>query len=227
MTTGEGDGTAALWPPVGAGRHRRTVDAGTPPTGFLREPEPTSDAERLFDDDRGGIGYVMNLTRMWAHLPAANDGLSGLMQQASEAGGLTFRQRCVLISAAASTLGDPYCGLAWGTRLAGEVGDDVAAQVLQGDDAGLSAEERALASWARRVTGDPNGTDSGDVQALRDAGFDDGQIFAVTLFVALRVAFSTVNDALGVRPDRALRAAAPAPVRAAVSYGRPAADDER
>ena len=38
------------------------------------------------------------------------------------------------------------------------------------------------------------------MQALRDAGFDDAQIFAITVFVAARLAFSTVNDALGARP---------------------------
>ena len=41
------------------------------------------------------------------------------------------------------------------------------------------------------------------------------------LFVALRLAFSTVNDALGAAPDRELTERAPAPVRAAVTFGRP------
>jgi hypothetical protein len=59
------------------------------------------------------------------------------------------------------------------------------------------------------------------VQALRDAGFDDAQIFAITTFVALRLAFSTINDTLGARPDRQLRSATPEPVRSAVTFGRP------
>ena len=52
---------------------------------------------------------------------------------------------------------------------------------------------------------------------------DDGQIFAVTAFVALRLAFSTVNDALGAQPDALLAQALPAEVREAVSFGRPVA----
>ena len=40
------------------------------------------------------------------------------------------------------------------------------------------------------------------------------------MFVAFRLAFSTVNDALGAVPDKQLADAAPEPVRAAVSYGR-------
>jgi hypothetical protein len=43
----------------------------------------------------------------------------------------------------------------------------------------------------------------------------------MTVFVALRVALSTVNDALGVAPDTELAAGLPPAVRRAVSFGRP------
>jgi hypothetical protein len=42
-----------------------------------------------------------------------------------------------------------------------------------------------------------------------------------TAFIDFRLAFSTINDALGAAPDLEVAAAAPEPVRAAVSYGRP------
>jgi hypothetical protein len=207
-------------PPSGHGRHRQPVDEALPAAGFLREPEVTPDVERFYEHDRAEFGFVMNVSRAWAHLPTAHDELFALIGKATEAAGLTFRQRGILISASASTIGDPHCALAWGGRLAGEVGAEVAARVLRGDDSGLDVAERALASWARRLAGDPNGTDSGDVQALRDAGYDDAQIFAITLFVALRIAVSTVNDALGARPDEELREVAPEPVLEAVPPGR-------
>ena len=191
--------------------------------GFLHEPELTDDARQLYDHDRDDRGYVMNLSRLWAHFPAAHAGLLELMAQTAGHGQLSLRQRGVLISACASTMGDSYCSLAWGSRLAGEAGAEVAGAVLLGDDTGLDAAEQALARWARRLARDPNGAEAADVQALRDAGYDDEQIFAITLFVALRMAFSTVNDALGARPDRELHEAAPAAVRDAVSFGRPAA----
>ena len=70
---------------------------------------------------------------------------------------------------------------------------------------------------------DPNDTTAGDVQALRDAGLTDPEILAVTVFVALRLAFSTVNDALGVQPDSQMRATVPGPVLNAVGFGRPIA----
>jgi alkylhydroperoxidase family enzyme len=192
---------------------------------FLAEPEPTEPARGLYAEDLDGDGYVMNLTRLWAHAPAVHDGIVALLDAASSAGGLTFRQKGILVSAAAATLGDSYCSLAWGTRLAGEVDDETAATVLTGDDTGLDPGEQALARWARAVARDPNATTPDEVQALRDAGFDDAQIFAVTAYVAGRVAFSTVNDALGARPDAELLARTPDAVRAAVAWGRPPAQD--
>jgi SAM-dependent methyltransferase/alkylhydroperoxidase family enzyme len=190
--------------------------------GFLAEAAPSADVQRLYDEDREELGYVMNASRVWAHLPGAQGGLFELLKDAVGAGSLTFRQRGILVAACASTLGDSYCSLAWGAKLAGDAGAELAGGVLVGDDGPLDAPERALARWARQVTRDPNATSVADVEALRDAGYDDAQIFAITFFVALRIAFSTVNDALGARPDRQLLASVPDAVRDAVTFGRPA-----
>jgi uncharacterized peroxidase-related enzyme len=189
--------------------------------GFLGVPERTAEGERIFNEDVAEFGYVMNVSRLWAYQPATVAGLFGLLRQASAAGGLSVRQRCVLVAACASAFGDSYCSLAWGSKLAEASDAQTAAAVLRGDDDGLSTDERAMAGWARRVARDPNATNAADVAALRDAGFTDSQIFAITVFVALRVAFSTVNDALGLHPDAALRSTAPGPVLHAVAFGRP------
>jgi alkylhydroperoxidase family enzyme len=192
-------------------------------TRFLADPPSSPDVARMYADDLAASGYVDNLTHVWAHVPSAQDALVEVMRQAAEAGGLTLRQRVLLVSATASAFGDSYCSLAFGTRLAGEAGPEIAGGVLRGDDRLLEPAERALAGWARSVARNPNATTADDVQVLRDAGFDDRQIFAITLYVATRIAFSTVNDALGARPDHELLARAPEPVRAAVTFGRPAA----
>lgn len=132
-----------------------------------------------------------------------------------------MRERGILVTSCASTRRDSYCALAWGGKLA-EVSDaDLAAGVLRGEDAALTEPEQALAAWSRAVARDPNRVSAGDVQALRDAGYDDGQIVAITIFVALRMAFSAVNDALGAQPDPELVASLPEQVRDAVDFGRP------
>jgi uncharacterized peroxidase-related enzyme len=190
---------------------------------FLEEPPVSPEAQELFDEDLADDGFVSNVSRLWAHQPDTLRRLFELMSGAFEASGLTFRQRGILVTAAASTLGDSYCSLAWGGKLAKETDAGLAAGVLSGADAGLTDQEKVIAAWARKVAGDPNATTPADVQALRDAGLDDGQVFAITAFVALRLAFSTVNDSLGAQPDAELARSLPREVREAVTYGRPTA----
>lgn len=93
--------------------------------------------------------------------------------------------------------------------------------MLTGTDEGLTEQEAAMSTWARSVVRDPNATSPADVQGLRDAGMSDEQIFAITAFVALRLAFSTVNDALGAHPDARLVESLPTIVTDAITYGRP------
>jgi SAM-dependent methyltransferase/alkylhydroperoxidase family enzyme len=210
---------------LSVGNRAATVRSGESGAGFLRAPRHTPEAQRLFDNDLEGVGYVTNVSRLWAYMPAVLDGLSDLMNQATRAGSLTLMQRAVLVTAAASTLGDSYCSLAWGKKLAAESGSDVAAAVLRGEDQKLDTAEQALAQWARAVAADPNATRAADLQCLRDAGFDEDQIFAITTFVALRLAFSSINDALGARPDLQLGSSTPEPVVSAVTFGRPLESD--
>jgi uncharacterized peroxidase-related enzyme len=199
----------------------RDGHADGPSESFVAVPEQSADVRRLYDADTAERGYVMNLTRVWAHLPAQHDALFELLGAASSAAGLSVRDRGVLVAAMAPTLGDSYCSLAWGSKLASVADPAVAADVLTGSDATLSPVERALARWARRVTADPNGTGRDDVDELREAGYDDRQIVAITIYLALRIAFSTVNDALGAAPDKQLVEQAPEEVRRAVTWGRP------
>ena len=192
--------------------------------GFLDIPETTGEVQRLFDEDTAELGYVMNVSRLWAYQPATVTGLFALLAQVNSTDRLSLRQRSILVTACASAFGDSYCALAWGSKLAKASDAQTAARVVEGVDGGLSTSERAMATWARKVARDPNGTTEADVQELRDAGLCDSQIFTITAFVALRVAFSTVNDALGLRPDAALRSTAPSIVRDAVTFGRPIED---
>ena len=187
---------------------------------FLPDPEPSPAVDEFYAEDLAELGYVMNGSRLWARHPQSWDALFKLVGTATELGGLTFRQRGILVAATAATIRDSYCSMAWGNKLATKTGPDIAAGILRGDDSGLEPAEKALAAWARKVAGDPNATTVDDVRGLRVAGFTDLQIFAITVFVAARLAFSTVNDALGSTPDVELAASLPPAVRDAVGFGR-------
>src|SRR5256885_2256192 len=163
---------------------------------FLEEPPVSAAAQALYDEDLADGGFVWNVSRLWAHQPDTMRQLFALMSQAFAPSGLRFRQRGILVTAAASALGDSYCSLAWGGKLGKASDAALAAGVLTGSDAALTDQEKAVAAWARKVATDPNATTPADIQALRDSRLDDGQIFAITSFRAFRLAFSTINDSL-------------------------------
>lgn len=193
---------------------------------LIEEPETTPERRSLYDGDVAEVGYVMNLTRLWAWHPDLISGLFELLGVAADRAGLTYRDKGVLVTAAASTLGDAYCALAWGTRLAQAADPATAADVIQ-SPAGQAGDPRdaALAAWASQLASDPNATTEADVARLRSVGFDDAQIAAIAVYVALRLAFSTVNDGLGAAPDAQLVDSAPPLLRQAVAFGRPPAQE--
>ncbi len=188
---------------------------------FLSEPPANEATADLYARDVADDGYVANLTRLWAWRPDVFDAFTSLRKLLTDKAALSLRERAILVCAMAANLGDSYCALAWGNRLAAETDAATAAAVLQRNEAAqLTARERALATWAGQVARKPNAIATEDVDRLRAVGLTDAEIFDATAFVAFRVAFSTVNDALGARPDSQLAAAAPAEVRDAVVYGR-------
>jgi len=189
---------------------------------FIDEPAPSPERQAFYEDDISDLGYVMNLTRAWAWVPAVDDGLFDLLDQAALAGDLSYRDKGILITAMASKMGDSYCSVAWGTRLAEATDPETAAAVIVGrPSSSLTDRDLALASWARKLAAAPNATTRSDVDDLRGVGLSDQQIMAVTVYVALRIAFSTVNNAIGAAPDQEGAEAAPPQVVSAIAFGRP------
>ena len=95
-------------------------------------------------------GYVANYNRVWAWRPELVEGLRALWMQARQDTELRDRDFAVLVAATASELGDSYCSLAWGTKLAALADENVAAEVIVGGEGGdLTDRDVALARWAR------------------------------------------------------------------------------
>jgi uncharacterized peroxidase-related enzyme len=188
---------------------------------FLGDPPLTGEAAAKFDADREDDGYVHNVTRLWCWRPDLFSEFAALRSGLMASSQLTDRDWAVLVTATAAQRNDSYCSLAWGARLARLAGDDVAARIVADDpEPELSERESALAAWARQLVRDPNAATDGDVARLREVGLGEREIFEATAFIAFRLAFSTVNGALGAAPDKQLADAAPPAVRAAVDFGR-------
>lgn len=192
---------------------------------FLNDPPPSPQSDATYDANRESDGYVANFTRLWCWRPDLFKSFVDLRLALMGSTTLTDREQAIVVTATVSEFGDSYCSLAWGSKLAKLAGAETAGGVVAGDVPGeLSEREAALCAWCRAVVRDPMTTMPEQVADLREAGFDDREIFEATLLLSLRLAFSTVNDALGAQPDRQLADAVPAPVREAVTFGRPASE---
>ncbi|WP_063819089.1 carboxymuconolactone decarboxylase family protein [Herbidospora cretacea] len=183
--------------------------------------EPVDATPEEAEVDLKAFGYVMNATRFWGYRPEVAEAVIGTSRQITR--GMPLRLRGIMVTACAAAFGNSYCALSWGNRLSEWSDPATVVSVLRGDDAELTDDERAVAAWVRKITKKPNSTTEADVAKLRAAGFTDAQIFDITAFVALRMAFSVVNDALGLQPDAQLRATTPREILGAVDFGRPIA----
>jgi hypothetical protein len=201
-----GRAQAACWRPgaaararfrPGCGRHRRsrevrmTGDETLPDTGFLRPAAPSAAVDRLVAEDREEVGYLMNVSHAWTHLPEAHEALFGLLEEAARAAGLSFRQPGILVSGVGRRPGRP--------ALLARLGRAARGRGRRGDRGGGAGGGRR--HGRRRRSGVARGrlrrhADHGAHRVRRPAD---------------RVC--TVNDALGARPDRQLAEAAPAALR--------------
>lgn len=190
---------------------------------FISPPPENDDVRRVYQSSVDSQGFLMNLTKLWAWRPEVFEDFAALRSKLMSGSALSKRDFAVMVSALAAELGDSYCALAWGSTLAKEASPAVAAAVLKnGDAAAQTPRDRALAAWARKLVDSPTRTGPADVTALHEAGLAERDIVEATMFIAFRIAFSTVNNALGAAPDHGLVEGAPAEVVQAVSFGRPA-----
>jgi len=189
---------------------------------FIEEPSLEDERVRArYEEVRSDMGYVMNYARAWGWIPEVEATFRQARLALDATTGLSPRERALVVVASAATFTDAGCSLAWGKKLATLSDAETAATIVSGGDATtLTARERELVRWARRVVTDANATTRDHVGELRSVGFGEREIVEATVLVAFRVAFAMVNDALGVLPDRELLQAAPDVLRNAVTFGR-------
>jgi uncharacterized peroxidase-related enzyme len=189
-------------------------------TSFLSDPPVLAPVSAVYEESVASDGYVPNYVRLWCWRPEILEAFSKLRADLLADSTLSAREVAVMVASTASALGDSYCSLAWGEKLADLSDGETAANVIHGADTGLSEREAALMAWSRAVVNDPNATTESGVGRLRDAGLSEREIFEATAWIGFRLGFSTINDALGAEPDTQLVERVPAPVREAVSFGR-------
>jgi uncharacterized peroxidase-related enzyme len=170
-----------------------------PRVNLVNPGTATRAAKPLLDEIKGAFGSVPNMFRAVANSPAASKDMWG----------------------AFGALGAGKIGANLGEKIAVAVADRdacsycLAAHTMLGKKAGVSGEEMAEAqagrasdpktaaalAFALKLVENRGQVTDEDLQALRAAGYDDGQIVEIIAHVALNLFTNYINVALDVPLD--------------------------
>jgi uncharacterized peroxidase-related enzyme len=186
--------------------------------------EATGDVRRMYEEQGARLGYVPNYAKAFSLRPQVMDGWAHLLKSIRST--MDERRYELVTLAAARALRSSYCALAHGQVLEKQFfsTEELTRIALRDDDSPLEPTEAAILAFAEKVVRQAEKVTREDVDALRDHGLDDGEIFDVAAAAAARCFFSKVLDALGAEPDASYRAIAPG-LRDALTVGRPIGRD--
>jgi uncharacterized peroxidase-related enzyme len=181
--------------------------------------EATGEVRAMYERSQAGPGYVPNYAKVFSHRPEVWTAWGALL--GSVRATMDPRRYELVTVAAARALQCSYCALAHGKVLRDRfyTAPELAA-IVDGRAGAVTAADAALMAFAERVARDASVITAANVQALRDHGLSDPEIFDVAAAAAARCFFSKLLDALGAEPDRAF-AALEAELRDRLAVGRP------
>ena len=182
--------------------------------------EATGAVQALYERQQGDLDYLPNYARVFCHRPQVMQAWADLQQAIRQE--MDTRTYSLVSLAAALAIHSSYCALAHGRKLLGRYFtlEEMVAIVNDEDAAPLSAAERTMMRFARKVALDSSSVTASDIAKLRGVGFSDAQVFDIAAATAGRCFFAKVPDALGARPDAAL-GDLPQALRALLETGRP------
>jgi uncharacterized peroxidase-related enzyme len=147
-------------------------------------------------------GFMPNFVKLFA---TDNRRLRVFMEQYMELmrpdSGLTQFEHELIALVSAATNGCIYCCAHHGALLRGETGDPMLAEYVGRNyrQADLSPRHMAMLDFAVKVLTDAEGITPDDRQALRDAGFDDEQMWTVISTASFYVAANRMSQAAGLK----------------------------
>jgi uncharacterized peroxidase-related enzyme len=161
------------------------------------------DVRAMYEKTQATFGYVPNYAKAFSQRPQVMAAWSGLLAEIR--GHLDPRRYELVTLAAARALRSSYCMLAHGSVLRRRFYTAEQLASIAGDAAAgeLAAADAAAMAFAEKVARDASAITQADVQALREHGLSDTEIFDIAAAAAARCFFSKLLDALGVEPDAA------------------------
>ena len=145
-------------------------------------------------------GFVPNYAKVFCHRPEV---MARWAQLLAEIKRPMDKRRFELVTfVAAHELRNSACSLAHGKVLREFFSDDQISAVAEGRlDGVLDAAEQAMVRFARQVAKDASRVTARDVEALKEVGCTDAEVFDIAAAAAGRAFFTKMLDALGVQMD--------------------------
>ena len=163
--------------------------------------EADDEVLEMYARQEAAWGYVPDYARVFCHRPELMARWGRMLAEVKRP--VDERRLELVTFAAAHELRNSSCSLAHGAKLAGLIGKEAVIAIATGKDTEvLTAAEKAMLQYARRVAKDASKVTLGEVEALRNIhGFSDAEIFDIAAIAASRAFFTKLLDAMGSEPD--------------------------
>lgn len=156
----------------------------------------------MYSRQQAHYGYVPNYAKVFCQRPEVLARWAQLLAEIRRS--IAPREFELVTLVAAHALNNTACSLAHGKALLAYFSEEEVAAIVSHPEPGcLNAAERALVNFSRQVALDASAITAADVQALREQGFSDAQVFDIAATAAGRAFFTKLLDALGVLPEAA------------------------
>ncbi|WP_423791765.1 peroxidase-related enzyme [Loktanella salsilacus] len=178
---------------------------GRPTALDLPQVDPLPPAtQKYFDVCQDKLGMVPNVLRAYAFDVAKLDAFTGIYNDLMLANsGLSKLEREMIAVAVSSINKCFYCLTAHGAAVRQLSGDPALGEmmVMNWRAADLDARQTAMLTFAEKLTVDSARIAESDRQALRDAGFDDRDIWDIASVAAFFNMTNRVASATDMRPN--------------------------
>ncbi|MEX0792068.1 MAG: peroxidase-related enzyme [Pirellulaceae bacterium] len=159
----------------------------------------TGETKEVFDVLQKKAGKVVNIFQGMGNSPAALKGYLGLTSALAE-GDLTKAEREIVYLAVSERNGCTYCAAAH-TMIGKKVGLDDAELLDARRFVSKDPKHQALLSFVRRAMETQGFVDDGDITAVREAGYTDGQITEAIGYIALATFSNLFNHVYDTELD--------------------------
>jgi len=168
------------------------------------DPDSTEESVReLLQTDAETYDRPSLFARAMANTPEMLDARMGYADRVLEAGHLDTELKELAYVAVSVTNDSRYCVASHTEHLVEHLGvpAERVAAIQSGDSSVFDERERLAIEFAESVASDPDGVGDDELDALRDAGFDDAAVVELLTVCATAVAANTIVDTLSIAPE--------------------------